>query len=105
MEQLAWSDGTKPIRSKKEDKTKYATENQEQQEERNSIEQTCILREPSSKREDANEKINEREMIGQTCQNPFYKYELCRGLRRSTKLSHTSKFASRKYLINTLIIV
>lgn len=72
MEQLAWSDGTKPIRSKKEDKTKYVAENQEQQEERNSIEQTCILREPSSKREDANEKINEREMIGQTCQNPFF---------------------------------
>ena len=25
-----------------------------------------------SKREEANEKINERDMVGQTCQNPFF---------------------------------
>lgn len=72
MEQLAWSDGTKPVRSTKEDKIKYITQNEENEEERNSVHQSCILRKPNSKREDANEKISEREMIGQTCQNPFF---------------------------------
>lgn len=72
MEQLAWSDGTKPIRSKKEDKMKYLSQNQEKEEERNTLDENCILRKPNTKREDANEKISEREMVGQICQNPFF---------------------------------
>lgn len=81
MEQLAWSDGSKPDKSKMEDRSKYiqpASKESvsEQPVERNrmepDIEQTPILREPSTKREDANVKISEREMFGQTCQNPFF---------------------------------
>lgn len=81
MEQLAWSDGSKPIRSLKEEKSKYlkygASELVDETKPNevctsNNIMRDTIFREPNSKREDANSKINEREMIGQTYQNPFF---------------------------------
>ena len=80
MEQLAWSDGSKPIRSRKEDKPNLSrpetgTEQQNmsaKQEHERDIMGQAIFRQPNTSREDANDKISEREMIGQTCQNPFF---------------------------------
>tara|TARA_B100001063_G_C16768924_1_gene560345 strand:+ start:1179 stop:1481 length:303 start_codon:yes stop_codon:yes gene_type:complete len=74
MEQLAWSDGSKPERSKKSDKSKFKRNNPEETSTNKlfSINQTGILRQSNTKREDANLKISEREMVGQTCQNPFF---------------------------------
>jgi hypothetical protein len=89
MEQLAWSDGSKPLRSLKEDRMKYlgAVDSNDFQDAKvshdnknvsgrcsryNDVMGDTIFREPNTKREEANEKINERDMVGQTCQNPFF---------------------------------
>ena len=86
MEQLAWSDGSKPVRSRKEDNPKFSRPEQEHEPEpshgkqKDSANQQhsgdimgqSIFRQPNTSREDANDKISEREMIGQTCQNPFF---------------------------------
>lgn len=81
MEQLAWSDGSKPVRSVKEDRSKYSNsdclETTDQIEfnevyKLNNMMHETIFREPNGKREDANFKISERQMIGQTYQNPFF---------------------------------
>tara|TARA_B100000768_G_scaffold177965_1_gene192971 strand:+ start:659 stop:970 length:312 start_codon:yes stop_codon:yes gene_type:complete len=77
MEQLAWSDGSKPIKSYKEDKVKFdepktsTTQDSAKHQDNNIMEQS-IFRQPNTHREDANDKISEREMVGQTCQNPFF---------------------------------
>jgi len=61
VEIIIWSDGTKALRSYKEDKPEdkplYKTEYN------GSI----------NKRDDANNKLNERELIKQVCDNPFFK--------------------------------
>lgn len=88
MEQLAWSDGSKPIKSYKNDKinfdepitkriqdpTKHEEDltNHREKNNNNNIMEQSIFREPNSHREDANDKISEREMVGQICQNPFF---------------------------------
>lgn len=81
MEQYAWSDGSKPIKSTKDDKTKYVTttnnDNEHDNEHHNNVESLDFemmtsFREVSHKREDANDKISERQPIGQKCQNPFF---------------------------------
>ena len=85
MEQLAWSDGSKPIKSYKEDKVKFdepktstiqedSPKHQEDspKHQDNNIMEQSIFRQPNTHREDANDKISEREMVGQTCQNPFF---------------------------------
>ena len=85
MEQLSWSDGSKALRSRKEDNPMLSRpetapetgDNQEneganQQRDGDIMGQQAIFRQPNTSREDANDKISEREMIGQTCQNPFF---------------------------------
>ena len=78
MEQLAWSNGSKAIKSRKEDKTKHVQEqtevdtSNECNSTHKSIESGIIFREASTKREDANDKISERDLLGQRCQNPFF---------------------------------
>tara|TARA_B100000902_G_scaffold180534_1_gene173516 strand:- start:2026 stop:2343 length:318 start_codon:yes stop_codon:yes gene_type:complete len=82
MEQLAWSNGSKAVKSRKEDKIKHVPQKQENDSSDDSnvsddslnkpIEREMIFREASTKREDANDKISERDLIGQTCQNPFF---------------------------------
>ena len=54
MEECAWSDGSKPERPLKKDR----------------------FVKNSSKREEANEKLSERHLIGQSAQNPFFSIEL-----------------------------
>ena len=78
MEQLAWSDGSKPVKSYKEDKVKFdepktsTTQDSPNHQEDSNIMEQSIFRQPNTHREDANDKISEREMVGQTCQNPFF---------------------------------
>ena len=60
MEIIIWSDGTKPERSCKEDNP---GDNQ-------SIER--VYDGSINKREDANNKLNERELVKQVCANPFF---------------------------------
>ena len=66
MEEIIWSDGSSPVRSQKSDRP----ENKMEQTNIKNIEQqtTPVM---STKREDANNKISERDMLGQVCQNPF----------------------------------
>ena len=61
MNELAWSDGTKPERSHK--KTKQ----------NNSFQENNIIgfKLGTNKREDVNNKISERELVGKSCYNPF----------------------------------
>ena len=60
MEIIKWSDGSKPERSCKEDNP---LDNQ-------SIER--VYDGSINKREDANNKLNERELVKQVCANPFF---------------------------------
>ena len=60
MEIIIWSDGSKPERSCKEDNP---GDNQ-------SIE--MVYDNSINKREDANNKLNERELVKQVCANPFF---------------------------------
>jgi len=75
MDKLAWSDGSKPEKSRKEDRDKYlepeTTDHSHDSNYENMVENP-IFRQGNTKREDANDKINERDMVGQTCQNPFF---------------------------------
>ena len=63
--------------SYKEDKVKFdepktsTTQDSPKHQDNNIMEQS-IFRQPNTHREDANDKISEREMVGQTCQNPFF---------------------------------
>lgn len=60
MEIIIWSHGTKPDRSCKEDNPG----------DKPSIERACDG--SINKREDANNKLNERELVKQVCANPFF---------------------------------
>ena len=61
MNELAWSDGTKPERSHKKNKP-----NNE-----NSFQGIIGFKLGTNKREDVNNKISERELVGKSCYNPF----------------------------------
>jgi hypothetical protein len=79
MDRLAWSDGSKPMKSRKEDRDRYlepktidpSHDTNSDHNYGNMVEQP-IFRQGNTKREDANDKINERDMVGQTCKNPFF---------------------------------
>tara|TARA_A100001015_G_scaffold321594_1_gene453262 strand:+ start:1874 stop:2113 length:240 start_codon:yes stop_codon:yes gene_type:complete len=60
MNEIKWSNGNKPIRSSKNDKLLYDNE-----EKSNTL----------NKREEVNDKINQRELIQNTCKNPFFDSE------------------------------
>tara|TARA_Y100000741_G_C18253325_1_gene558026 strand:- start:794 stop:1066 length:273 start_codon:yes stop_codon:yes gene_type:complete len=66
MNELSWTDGTKPYKSSKNDKEFYLKDNSNS-EKNISIEKSDSI----TKRELANDKLNEREMIKQVCDNPF----------------------------------
>ena len=66
MNELSWTDGTKPDKSSKNDKEFYLKDNSNS-EKNISIEKSDSI----TKRELANDKLNEREMIKQVCDNPF----------------------------------
>tara|TARA_Y100000996_G_scaffold369507_1_gene316518 strand:- start:7085 stop:7357 length:273 start_codon:yes stop_codon:yes gene_type:complete len=66
MNELTWTDGTKPDKSSKNDKEFYLKDNNKN-EDKISIEKSDSI----TKRELANDKLNEREMIKQVCDNPF----------------------------------
>lgn len=68
MNELLWTDGTKPDKSNKNDKEYYLKDKNSSNNENN------IPTEKSdgiTKRELANDKLNQREMIKQVCDNPF----------------------------------
>jgi len=70
MDEYAWSDGSKPERSRKEDKP--SPNNQPQQQVNGPfIDPTTGFRQASTKRDEANAKLSERCMIGQGGYNPF----------------------------------
>tara|TARA_B100001173_G_scaffold209539_1_gene180794 strand:+ start:30 stop:302 length:273 start_codon:yes stop_codon:yes gene_type:complete len=66
MNELTWTDGTKPDKSSKNDKEFYLKDNNKN-EDKISTEKSDSI----TKRELANDKLNEREMIKQVCDNPF----------------------------------
>ena len=68
MNELAWSDGTKPERSQKENKPENGSENSQ---ENKNIQGIMNFKLGVSKREDVNNKISERELVGKSCYNPF----------------------------------
>ena len=66
MNEIKWSKGIKPIRSNKSDKELYDN-NVNNNNEVKSI--------TFNKREEVNDKINQRELIQNTCKNPFFDSE------------------------------
>ena len=66
MNEFTWTDGTKPDKSNKNDKDFYLKDNNKN-EDKISTEKSYSI----TKRELANDKLNEREMIKQVCDNPF----------------------------------
>tara|TARA_R110002012_G_scaffold77177_1_gene195050 strand:+ start:193 stop:480 length:288 start_codon:yes stop_codon:yes gene_type:complete len=73
MNQIKWSNGIKPTKSNKSDKQLYIPDNDQEinQEIRQEINQE-INNFSSNKREFVNDKINQRELIQNTCKNPFF---------------------------------
>ncbi len=67
MNELTWTDGTKPHKSSKNDKDFYLNKNNNDSENKVLIEKSDSI----TKRELANDKLNQREMIKQVCDNPF----------------------------------
>tara|TARA_B100000945_G_scaffold316944_1_gene318818 strand:+ start:139 stop:414 length:276 start_codon:yes stop_codon:yes gene_type:complete len=67
MNELTWTDGTKPLKSSKNDKDFYLNKNNNDNENKVLIEKSDSI----TKRELANDKLNQREMIKQVCDNPF----------------------------------
>ena len=65
MNELTWSNGTKPDKSTKNDKEAYLKEKTNE----NNI--VTDKSDSITKRELANDKLNQREMIKQVCDNPF----------------------------------
>tara|TARA_B100001769_G_scaffold270876_1_gene262771 strand:+ start:805 stop:1077 length:273 start_codon:yes stop_codon:yes gene_type:complete len=61
-----WSDGSKPERSNKKDKDIYIVNSNIK-----NIKQKVENSDSITKREIANDKLNERELIKQVCDNPF----------------------------------
>jgi len=66
MNELTWTDGTKPDKSSKNDKEFYLKDNSNNEKNISTEKSDSI-----TKRELANDKLNEREMIKQVCDNPF----------------------------------
>lgn len=72
MNELAWSDGTKPERSQKENKPENGEENKPENGQENKNTQGIMnFKLGVSKREDVNNKMSERELVGKSCYNPF----------------------------------
>ena len=73
MNQIKWTNGIKPTKSNKSDKQLYIPDNDQEinQEIRQEINQE-INNFSSNKREFVNDKINQRELIQNTCKNPFF---------------------------------
>jgi|TARA_B110000240_G_C13121353_1_gene292772 PDZ domain-containing secreted protein len=61
MDEITWTDGSKYERSQKEDNPK------------NKVNTETVYETAINKREHANNKMNEREMVKQVCDNPFFK--------------------------------
>jgi hypothetical protein len=77
MNQIKWSKGIKPTKSNKSDKQLYIPDNDHEikQEINHEINQEInqeINNFSSNKREFVNDKINQRELIQNTCKNPFF---------------------------------
>jgi len=68
MNEFAWTDGTKPDKSYKNDKDFYLKDNSNNEKNISTEKSDGI-----TKRELANDKLNAREMIKQVCDNPFLK--------------------------------
>ena len=64
MDIIKWSNGVKPIKSNKNDKKLYENDNNNIFNELNNN--------SHSKREQVNDKINQRELLQNTCKNPFF---------------------------------
>ncbi len=72
MNELAWSNGTKPERSYKQDKKKIA-DNNNHEINANNLALSSEWHVPgTTKREEVISKINERELIGRMGKNPFF---------------------------------
>jgi|TARA_B110000285_G_C14971895_1_gene536996 hypothetical protein len=67
MDEFTWSDGSKYERSKKEDNPENKTTDE------NKVITETVYDTTINKREHANNKMNEREMVKQVCDNPFFK--------------------------------
>jgi len=77
MNQIKWSNGIKPAKSNKSDKQLYIADNDDEinHEINQEINQEInheINNFSSNKREFVNDKINQRELIQNTCKNPFF---------------------------------
>ena len=77
MNQIKWSNGIKPTKSNKSDKQLYIADNDDEinHEINQEINQEInheINNFSSNKREFVNDKINQRELIQNTCKNPFF---------------------------------
>ena len=70
MNEIKWSNGIKPIRSNKSDKELYDDNNVNNNKNDNEVKFITI-----NKREQVNDKINQRELIQNTCKNPFFDSE------------------------------
>ena len=68
MDEYAWSDGSKPERSRKEDKP---VENTKPVSSDSFLDPMTGFRQASTKRDEANSKLSERCMVGQGGYNPF----------------------------------
>ena len=69
MNELSWTDGTKPNKSSKNDKDFYLNKNSNENNNENKV--LTEKKDSITKRELANDKLNQREMIKQVCDNPF----------------------------------
>ena len=69
MNQIKWSNGIKPTKSNKSDKQLYIADNDDEINHEINHE---INNFSSNKREFVNDKINQRELIQNTCKNPFF---------------------------------
>jgi hypothetical protein len=73
MNQIKWSNGIKPTKSNKSDKQLYIADNDDEINHENNNEINHEINNFSSnKREFVNDKINQRELIQNTCKNPFF---------------------------------
>ena len=69
MNQIKWTNGIKPTKSNKSDKQLYIPDNDDKINQEINKE---INNFSSNKREFVNDKINQRELIQNTCKNPFF---------------------------------
>ena len=71
MNEIKWSKGIKPIRSNKSDKELYDNNKHDNNKHDNNEVKSITF----NKREQVNDKINQRELIQNTCKNPFFDSE------------------------------